>query len=329
MMPTWTRASCLARIAFLSCSIASIACAQPAMAQLALVPADGAVEQLKPGEYLWAPAIAPAGPVTMIISLTTQRAYVYRNGVPIGVSTISSGRPGFETPTGIFTILQKHVDHKSNLYEDAPMPFMQRLTWSGVALHAGNLPGYPASHGCVRLPIAFARLLYGVTKLGLTVIITNDADAPEISASPSVLTAPEHGDALPENYRWHPEKSLSGPVSIVLSGRDRRVVVLRNGVEIGSAKVEIDGPVVATEAFTLRAIGSDGIHWLRLPLPGAKPSANPELTLAERARVRLPEAFRLALDGILTPGATLLVTRDSLRSSGTGQKLTVITAGEE
>src|SRR3546814_18004653 len=81
-----------------------------------------------------------------------------------------------ETPTGIFTILQKKVDHKSNLYDDAPMPYMQRLTWSGIAMHAGNLPGYPASHGCIRLPLAFAEHLYGVTQLGLTVIITQSAD---------------------------------------------------------------------------------------------------------------------------------------------------------
>src|SRR3546814_12301464 len=83
------------------------------------------------------------------------------NGVLIGISTISSGTAGHETPTGIFTILQKKVDHKSNLYDDAPMPYMQRLTWSGIAMHAGNLPGYPASHGCIRLPLDFAERLYG------------------------------------------------------------------------------------------------------------------------------------------------------------------------
>src|SRR3546814_1652015 len=101
------------------------------------------------------------------------------NGVLIGISTISSGTAGHETPTGIFTILQKKVDHKSNLYDDAPMPYMQRLTWSGIAMHAGNLPGYPASHGYIRLPLAFAEHLYGVTQLGLTVIITQSADIPE------------------------------------------------------------------------------------------------------------------------------------------------------
>jgi lipoprotein-anchoring transpeptidase ErfK/SrfK len=94
----------------------------------------------------------------VIITLPRQLAFVYRNGVLIGVSTVSSGTKGHATPTGVFTVLQKKVEHYSNLYNAAPMPYMQRLTWDGIAMHAGNLPGYPASHGCVRLPKAFAKL---------------------------------------------------------------------------------------------------------------------------------------------------------------------------
>ena len=84
---------------------------------------------LKPGEFLWHPEVAPDGPVVLVVSLDEQRAYVYRNGMAIGVSTISSGKTGKETPTGVFTILQKNKDHRSNLYNNAPMPYMQRLTW--------------------------------------------------------------------------------------------------------------------------------------------------------------------------------------------------------
>jgi hypothetical protein len=288
---------------------------------------DGAIEQLKPGEYLWAPQIAPEGPVTVIISLKTQRAYAYRNGVPIGVSTVSTGKPGHDTPTGIFTILQKHIAHKSNLYSDAPMPFMQRLTWDGIAIHAGNLPGYPASHGCVRLPLEFAKLLYGITKLGLTVVITDDPLVPEIASAPAML-APAAGDGhqAPQSYRWQPEKSPTGPVSIVVSGRDQRMVVLRNGVEIGSSGIRIDGRVTATTAFTLSGIDAAGFHWLRLQLPGQATDAAKDLTSAERARGHLPEPFRRAVASVLKPGATLLVTRDSIRSGGTGKRMTVITA---
>jgi lipoprotein-anchoring transpeptidase ErfK/SrfK len=107
------------------------------------------VTGLKPGQYVWAPAVAPAGPMLLIVNVRTQRAVLYRNGIPIGATTVSTGRPGFETPTGVFTILQKHVEHYSTKYDNAPMPFMQRLTWRGVALHAGQLPGRPASHGCI------------------------------------------------------------------------------------------------------------------------------------------------------------------------------------
>src|SRR3546814_2979593 len=142
---------------------------------------DLTTQNLQPGQFLFRSEAAPECPVIIVVSLSKQRAYVYRNGVLIGISTISSGTAGHETPTGIFTILQKKVDHKSNLYDDAPMPYMQRLTWSGIAMHAGNLPGYPASHGCIRLPLAFAEHLYGVTQLGLTVIITQSADIPRFA----------------------------------------------------------------------------------------------------------------------------------------------------
>lgn len=291
------------------------------------VAVDGQIEQLKPGEYLWAPQIAPEGPVTVIVSLETQRAYVYRNGVPIGVSTVSTGAEGRRTPTGVFTVLQKDIDHVSNLYKDSPMPFMQRLTWGGIALHAGDLPGYPASHGCVRFPAAFAKLLYGVSKLGMTVVVTKSSTVPVVMSTPSVLAGTD--DDIGTGYAWHPERSLTGPVSIVISGRDRRLVVLRNGIEIGSSTVRIDGPVMATSAFTLRAIDEVGAQWLRLPLPGQPVDGVAELAAEERAMGHLPAAFSALLATVLQPGATVLVTRDTLKNAGTGRALTVIATQED
>ena len=111
---------------------------------------------LKPGQFEWRPDRAPAGPVAIIVSIPKQQVFVYRNGIQIGVSSCSTGMKGHETPTGVFTILQKAKEHYSSTYDNAPMPNMERLTWDGIALHAGKLPGYPASHGCVRLPPAFA-----------------------------------------------------------------------------------------------------------------------------------------------------------------------------
>lgn len=123
---------------------------------------------------------APAAPspqqalekgVLIVISLASQRLFVFENGKPWASSPVSTGRRGHDTPTGVFPILQKRIHHRSNLYDNAPMPYMQRLTWGGVALHAGRLPGYPASHGCIRLPRAFAKKLYAITDFTSTVVL--------------------------------------------------------------------------------------------------------------------------------------------------------------
>jgi hypothetical protein len=132
---------------------------------------------LKPGQFVWQPARGPAGDVEVVVSIPLQRAYVYRGGILIGVTTVSTGKPGHRTPTGKFDILQKRARHFSNKYNNAPMPFMQRLTWDGIALHAGEIPGRPASHGCVRLPLAFARALFEVTRIGASVHVTDKAPA--------------------------------------------------------------------------------------------------------------------------------------------------------
>jgi hypothetical protein len=150
-------------------------------------------DRLKPGEWVWAPRIARNGPVLVYVDLDRQLATVYRNGVRIGVSTISSGSPGRETPTGVFTILQKEKDHRSRTYDNAPMPYMNRLTWKGVALHAGNLPGYPQSHGCVRLPLEFAKLVYGVTPMGGTVIIAGKHGDPYKKPAAGVMAPRSSG----------------------------------------------------------------------------------------------------------------------------------------
>ena len=118
-----------------------------------------------------APRSFAAGPVVILVSLPKQWTVVYRGGVRIAATTCSTGRPGHATPSGVFIILQKDQHHHSSLYNGASMPYTERLTWGGVALHAGGLPGYPSSHGCVHLPLEFAKLLFGITTLGTPVII--------------------------------------------------------------------------------------------------------------------------------------------------------------
>ncbi|MCY1279671.1 L,D-transpeptidase catalytic domain [compost metagenome] len=200
------------------------------------------LKALKPGQFLWLPQVSPQGPVTVVVSLTEQRAYVYRNGVAIGVSTISSGKPGRDTPTGVFTILQKSVDHHSDLYNSAPMPYMQRLTWDGIALHAGNLPGYPASHGCVRLPMAFAKELYRITGFSTTTVVISDANSAPVEVYHPGLIAPlidngKPGAAPLASNAWYLDDPgvAKGPLSILISRADLRTYVFRGGQLIGSA----------------------------------------------------------------------------------------------
>ncbi|HYG47205.1 MAG TPA: L,D-transpeptidase family protein [Allosphingosinicella sp.] len=151
----------------------------PAAAAVEPPPAAVETATLSPGEFVWQPERSPVGEVEMVVSIPLQRAYVYRGGTLIGVTTVSTGKPGHRTPTGKFDILQKRPRHFSNLYNNAPMPFMQRLTWGGIALHAGQIPGRPASHGCVRLPLEFARNLFSVTRIGGSVHIIDKSPAPQ------------------------------------------------------------------------------------------------------------------------------------------------------
>ncbi len=207
------------------------------------------------------------------------------------------------------------------------MPYMQRLTWSGVALHAGNLPGYPASHGCVRMPLAFAKLLYSSTKLGMTVVVTDSDSIPRIAPTPDLLQSVAANTAAMEGQGfWTPEKSPKGPVCLVLSGADDRLIVLRNGIIIGSSPVEIAGQVQETAAYSLSAIDGQGPHWVQLPLPGQSWKGTREMLPEDRSRVTVPEEFKRSINELLAPGVTLVVTADSLRASETGQSLTVLDA---
>ncbi|HKP33799.1 MAG TPA: L,D-transpeptidase family protein [Sphingomicrobium sp.] len=126
---------------------------------------------LKPGQYLWRDIPAAAGPERVVISLADQMAYLYRGDTLVAASTISSGKDAKPTPTGIFSVLDKRPMYRSKKYDNAPMPWMQRIDQYGIALHAGYNPGTPASHGCVRLPGAFAKKLYSITDVGTPVYI--------------------------------------------------------------------------------------------------------------------------------------------------------------
>src|SRR4051812_26278684 len=175
-------------------------------------PTGKASGPLKPGEYWWNPKLSPAGPVVVLVSIPNQTMHVYRNGILIGRSSISSGKED-RTPAGVFSILEKNETYRSKKYDNAPMPNMQRLTWSGIAMHSGQLPGYAASHGCIRLPYDFSQLLFQTTSSGGTVVVGDDkTPTPYLASNPGLVLAPK--DFTPEmlqplksnDYEWQPER---------------------------------------------------------------------------------------------------------------------------
>lgn len=285
------------------------------------------VTHLKAGQYVWAPEVAPEGPMLLIVNVATQRAVLFRNGVPIAATSVSTGRPGHVTPTGVFTILQKQIEHYSSIYDSAPMPYMQRLTWQGVALHAGNLPGYPASHGCIRLPAEFAKKLYAETKVGMTVVITRQQTLPRVAPTPTIVAQSENNGAMQARMVWDPTKAPQGPVSIVVSTANQRALVLRNGVVIGSAPVSVEGPVTGTWAYALRSIDAQGQHWVRLTL-SAKQSPAMEVAKTEWSRFRAADAFKRAVASVIEPGTTIVVTSDSVAANDP-QPLTILEAPQQ
>lgn len=154
---------------------------------------SGHEKRLRAGQFQWFDnAIRNYVPLMIVVSLSTQRARVYQGDVLIGETSISSGRRGYETPAGTYTILQKKRFHRSNLYDDAPMPYMLRLTWGGVAIHAGHVPGRPASHGCIRMPSKFVSKLFGLAGYDTTVIVTHrDARGGTSSMRANEMREPE------------------------------------------------------------------------------------------------------------------------------------------
>ena len=288
-------------------------------------PTGKATGPLKPGEYWWKPQLSPSGPVVALVSIPQQTIYVYRNGILIGRSSLSSGKNG-STPGGVFAILEKKETHRSKKYDNAPMPNMQRLTWSGIAMHSGQLPGYPASHGCIRLPYDFSQLLFATTANGGTVVVGDGkTPTPHLASNPGLMLAPK--DFTPEmvrrlardEYDWRPERSPEGPITIVLSSADRALYVYRNGNPIGRAAVEISGRGVSgrerlgSHVFTLLeggsgkpsqlAPGREAGRWMRVSSEGRAVDAQ-ELT----SRIRFNTDFAQKLADEIKPGTTVIVT---------------------
>lgn len=285
---------------------------------------------LKPGEYWWNPRLSPSGPIMVLVSIPQQTMHVYRNGILIGRSTVSTGSKGHSTPGGVFTILEKKETHRSKKYDNAPMPYMQRLTWSGIAMHSGALPGYPASHGCIRLPYDFSQLLFKATAKGGTVVVGDGkTPTPHLASNPGLLLAPK--DFSPamlrqlktNEYDWRPDRSPEGPITIVLSSADRALYVYRNGNPIGRAAIEIngrdvtDGERLGSHIFTLLeggtgkpsqlAPGREAGRWMRVDSQG-KPVEAGQIA----SRIRFNTEFAQKLADEMKPGTTVIVTDNAV-----------------
>ena len=308
------------------------------------VPFDTPTDQLKHGEFTWAPQLAPEGPIEVVVSLDEQRAYAYRNGIRIGEATISSGKAGHRTPTGVFTTKLKDADHHSSLYNDAAMPYTQRLTNDGVALHAGGIPGYPESHGCVHLPSEFARLLFQASPLGMTVVIADAKSEPADVDHPAFLSpitakgqVEENRRLLPkESYRWQLDKSPAGPVSVLLSRYDNRVVVIRNGIEIGRSRIVVKDPQrpLGTHVYVVKASANSADPasrptWTGVGLVGHMDDANTPPSPDAMQRIVIPDEFRRDLVPLLVSGTTLMVTDAPILEETTGKQMAVLSSNPE
>jgi hypothetical protein len=305
----------------LVCIFAPVTYAEPFWGSKTSQPIDTDPKNLKSGQFIWKGNAVPFGLVVALVSIPEQKIYLYRNGILIGVSTVSTGKRGHGTPAGIFTVLEKDRHHRSRTYDNAPMPYANRLTWEGVALHAGHVMSYPASHGCIRLPSQFARLLFDVSTLGMTVVITGYQSQTFKLAHPAVLASidPKESkvvnspDLTPtEEFRWQPENALEGSISVVVSETDQHLLVYRNGLEIGRAKISMTLPEknLGTHAFIMQE--GEGTasppflnhHWTAMGIN----EDNMMLDSSFFEHLNIPIEFTKVIDSILTSGTTLLIT---------------------
>lgn len=281
-----------------------------------------AVSDLKPGEFTWHPERASDGPVAIVVSLPDQRVYVYRNGIRIGVSTCSTGKPGHATPTGVFTILEKDKDHRSSTYNNAPMPNMNRLTWSGVALHAGRLPGYPASHGCIRLPFQFSKLLFSVTHVGTPVIVADNHVQPATVVHPGMVLSDdaerafeavmEHG-LKEKTLPWGAEVvDFNEPTSVVVSGADKSMTILAGGKVVAEGPVTIadDSRPLGSHVFVLAEAQdqSKQLTWHGISHGVGSDGALPDAETAVIRRITAKPELVHELSLRMHPGVTMITT---------------------
>jgi hypothetical protein len=249
---------------------------------------------LKPQTYTWYPERSVSGPVLVFVSIPRQEAVVYRNGIRIGRAAVSTGKPGHSTPTGVFQILQKDIDHHSKTYNNAPMPYMERLTWDGVALHTGFNPGHPDSHGCVRLPDGFAKELFKITHLGGTVIISNSRKLPTMTLTEGLAGG---GGTL----------GKSGPTAIVVSLASQQIQVYQNGRKVAESAVEPSGSLRRFKGEAAFLFARDN-QWHTVEGHASFSNLKDDLHVSD--------AFRQKIRAVVHPGTTMIITSEPVTPRG-------------
>jgi hypothetical protein len=252
-------------------------------------------------------------PIMAIVSLHDQRITVYDANGWILRAPVSSGQKGRETPAGIFSVIQKEAEHYSNIYDDAFMPHMQRVTWSGIALHGGVLPGYPASHGCVRMPFEFAARLFDATRLGMRVIVAPIAAVPIEIAHPVLLLSKPGAGALAaaraaeadEATRKADRAKLAAGTAFreaaqaMVPMRSAENLKLRTEAQLAAAETALGSAISAEareQAERVKAQAAAGIAELQAQLAAAKAELQPKLDALTSARdaAAVEEAARVA-----------------------------------
>ena len=259
------------------CAIVSGLCGLSLLGAIDAVAAPKSAVKSKPD--IAEAMVVPQGPLLVVISIGSQRLSVYDRNGRVLESQVSSGQSGHETPQGVFAIIERNREHFSNLYNDAPMPNMQRITWSGVAMHAGNLPGYAASHGCIRLPYSVSDRLFGMTKLGTRVIVAaHDATPVEIT-HPRLFTMRDNEPAA-KMVEVAGVKSEAGLAPPMLLGASL----------IGPAQATAGLP--GTDPFADRPAGTTRVAWAAELLKRAQQAEAVAKNATMKAVVARKEAVR-------------------------------------
>ncbi|SFV18702.1 L,D-transpeptidase [Bradyrhizobium arachidis] len=234
----------------------------------------------------------PQGPLVIVVSIERQKVTIYDSNGVFAESPVSTGMKGHSTPMGVFSVIQKHKFHHSNIYSGAPMPYMQRITWSGVAMHAGVLPGYPASHGCIRMPMAFAVKMWNWTKMGARVIVAPGQMSPQSFSHPllaSVRVPPQPAASL-EPQTNAGDKADKGAADV--KAAEAKPVETKTASADGALELRASvGHTVMSDVTTGNASAREEA---RAPTDKIEAATQPEMKMAEASDAAKPPSDEAA-----------------------------------